>query len=311
MPGVQLPGVQLLTEEPLILEAMLAKLAPGYQKEDLPMAADFLEEYAMAAEISEAEVLEPHMLAEAKSHPDWPMWENVIAKELELLRKAGIWEVVDAPPNANIVGSKWVFCVKKDAAGNVVCYKAQLVTQGFSQVPGVDYFNTFAPVACLASICAVLAMAVVHDLELHQVNIKEAYLNGKLTNDEVIYMKQPPDYPAPNSKGQVCQLLKTFYGLKQSGRRWYQRLVEILVEFLGFLHCEVDQAVFYKCVSTLLIIMLVHVDDCIIVATTLPLINNFKVNLVNHIEITDLGRLHWLLGIEICRECECHLIFLS
>ena len=102
MPGVQLPGVQLLTEEPLILEAMLAKLAPGYQEEDLPMAAGFLEEYAMAAEISEAEVLEPHMLAEAKSHLDWPMWENVIAKELELLRKAGIWEVVDAPPNANI-----------------------------------------------------------------------------------------------------------------------------------------------------------------------------------------------------------------
>ena len=148
--------------------------------------------------------------------------------------------------NVPIVGSKWVFCVKKDAAGNVVCYKAQLVTQAFSQVPGVDYFNTFAPVTCLASICAVLAMAAVHDLELHQVNIKGAYLNGKLTNDEVIYMKQPPDYPASNSKGQVCWLLKTLYGLKQSGRQWYQCFVEILVEFLGFLHCEVDQAVFYN-----------------------------------------------------------------
>ena len=158
---------------------------------------------------------------------------------------------------------------------------------------------------------AVLAMAAVHDLELRQVDIKGAYLNGKLTNDEVIYMKQPPDYPAPNSKGQVCQLLKTLYGLKQSGRRWYQRLVEILVEFLGFLHCEVDQAVFYKHVGTSLIIMLVHVDDCTIVATALPLINDFKVNLVNHVEITDLSELHWLLGIEIRRECEHHLIFLS
>ena len=120
------------------------------------------------------------------------------------------------------------------------------MAQGFSQVPGVDYFDTFTPVARLASICAVLSMAAVHDLELHQVDIKGAYLNGKLTTDKVIYMKQPPDYPAPNSKGQVCRLLKTLYGLKQSGRCWYQRLVEILVEFLGFLRCEVDQAVFYK-----------------------------------------------------------------
>ena len=70
------PGVQLPTEEPSILEAMLAKLAPGYQEEDLPMAADFLEEYAMGAEISEVEALEPHTLAEAKSRPDWPLWEK-------------------------------------------------------------------------------------------------------------------------------------------------------------------------------------------------------------------------------------------
>ena len=78
------------------------------------------------------------------------------------------------------------------------------MAQGFSQVPGVNYFNTFAPVARLASIHAVRAMAAVYDLELYQVDIKGAYLNGKLINNEVIYMKQPLDYPAPNSKGQVC-----------------------------------------------------------------------------------------------------------
>jgi len=275
------------------------------------MAADFMAEYAMAAEISEAEALEPHTLAEAKSRPDWPLWEKVIAEELEVLRKAGTWEVVDAPPGTNIIGSKWVFRAKKDAAGNVVWYKARLMAQGFSQVPGVDYFDTFAPVARLASIRAVLAVAAVYDLELHQVDIKGAYLNGTLTGDEVIYMRQPPDYPAPNSEGQVCRLLKPLYGLKQSGRRWYQHLVEILVDILGFSHCEVDQAVFYRRVGTLLIIVLVHVDDCTMVATALPLINDFKAGLVKHVEITNLGELHWLLGIEIHRERERHLIFLS
>jgi len=147
------PGVQLPTENPSILEAMFVK--------------HFLDEYAMAAEISEAEALEPRTLAEAKSRPDWPLWQKAIAEELEVLRNAGTWEVVNPPPDANIIGSKWVFRAKKDAAGNVVRYKARLVAQGFSQVPGVDYFDTFAPVARLASIRAVLAMAAVYDLELH------------------------------------------------------------------------------------------------------------------------------------------------
>lgn len=308
------PGVQLPTEEPSILEAMFTKHVLGVQEDDeaeLPMAADFMAEYAMAAEISEAEALEPRTLAEAKSRPDWPLWEKAIMEELEVLEKAGTWEVVDAPPDVNIIGSKWVFRAKKDAAGNVVRYKARLVAQGFSQVPGVDYFDTFAPVARLASIRAVLAMAAVYDMELGQLDIKGAYLNGRLTRNEVIYMRQPPHYPAPNSRGKVCRLFKTLYGLKQSGRRWYQRLLEILVEILGFLRCEVDQAVFYKRVGTSLIIVLVHVDDCTIVATALPLIIDFKASLAKHVEITDLGELHWLLGIEIRRERERRLIYLS
>ena len=97
-------------------------------------AADFWDEYAMAADISEEEALEPRNLAEAKARPDWPLWEKAIAEELATLKEAGTWELVDAPEGANIVGSKWVFRAKKDAAGNVVRYKARLVAQGFSQV---------------------------------------------------------------------------------------------------------------------------------------------------------------------------------
>jgi hypothetical protein len=106
--------------------------------------------------------------------------------------------------------------------------------QGFSQVSGVDYFDTYAPVARLASIRTILSMAAILDMELHQIDIKGAYLNGELTADEVIYMRQPPGNPAPDSSGKVCRLLKTLYGLKQSGRRWYQKLVHILVSKLGF-----------------------------------------------------------------------------
>lgn len=156
------------------------------------------------------------------------------------------WELVDLPSSANIVGSKWVFRAKKDAAGNVVRYKARLVAQGFSQVEGIDYFDTFAPVATLASIRIVLAMAARSNLELHQIDIKGAYLNGTLTDDEVIYMRQPRGFESVDHPQKVCHLRKTLYGLKQSGRRWYQRLVEILVDELKFTQCSVDQAIYFS-----------------------------------------------------------------
>ena len=116
------------------------------------MLADFEEEYAMAAEISKVKALEPRLLAEAKHCLDWPLWEKAIHKELALLQETGTWEPTDPPAGANIVGSKWVYCTNKDTTGNVIYYKACLIAQGFSQVPGVDYFDTFAPVAKLASI---------------------------------------------------------------------------------------------------------------------------------------------------------------
>jgi len=231
-----------------------------------------------------------------------------------MLEDAGTWELVDLPAGANLVGSKWVFWVKKDAAGQVIRFKACLVAQGFSQVPGVDYFNTFAPVAKLASIRTVLTMAAKLDFELHQIDIKNAYLNGELTENENIFMKQPPSYPAPNSSRKVCHLLKTLYGLKQSGRRWYQKLVEILVKCLEFVRSDMDQAVFYHHGGHnghATIIVVVHVDDCTIAASTLALIIAFKHQISEHVEITDLGELHWLLGIEIKCDRECQTIHLS
>lgn len=194
---------------------------------------------------SEAEALEPQTLREAKSHPDWLLWEKGIEEESAALNRARTWELVDTPKNANIVRSKLVFRAKKDVAGNVVQYKAQLIAQGFLQVPGINYFDTFAPVACLASIWAILTIAAIKDLEIHQIDIKGAYLNGKLSSKENIYMQQSPGYPDPGNPSKVCLLKKTLYGLKQSGRRWYQQLVEIMTE-LGFSRCEVDQAVFTK-----------------------------------------------------------------
>lgn len=267
---------------------------------------------ALSEFTADTEALEPTSLAEAKKRPNWPQWETGIREELTTLETAGTWELTDLPNGANLVGSKWVFRAKKDAAGNIVHYKAQLVAQGYLQVPDVDYFDTYAPVANLASIRTVFALAARLDLELHQIDIKGAYLNGELTKDEVIYMCQPPGFESKECPNQVCRLRKTLYGLKQSGRRWYQKLVEILVDKLGLTQCDVDQAVFFsRSASGELVIVVVHIDDCTIGASTIHLITALKDKICTYVEITDLGDLHWLLGIEVTRNRESRTLSLS
>ncbi len=155
--------------------------------------------HILAAETVEVEVLEPCSLAKAKRCPDWPLWEKAISEELTTLKTASTWRLEEAPPGANVIGLKWVFKAKKDAAGNIARYKAQLVTQGFSQISGVDYDNTYTPVVKLASSHAIIMMANHLRLVLHQVDIKGTYLNRVLRDDEILYMKQPPGYAAPGS----------------------------------------------------------------------------------------------------------------
>ena len=200
----------------------------------------------------------------------------MIREELDTLHTAGTWTLEHAPPGANVIGSKWVFKAKKDASGKVVRYKARLVAQGFSQVEGIDYFDTYAPVARLPSSRAIIAMANRLGLKLHQVDIKGAYLNGELLADEILYMRHPPGY-RQDASGRVLRLHKSLYSLKQAGRRWYQKFTQILGS-LGFKQCKVDQAIFYKHTKTprVIIVIAVHVDDCTIAASSVLAVNALK-----------------------------------
>ena len=195
--------------------------------------------YILAAKTVKAEALEPHLLAEAKHHPDWPLWEKAIIEELAMLKTASTWRLEEAPPGANIINSKWVFKAKKDAVGNIAQYKAQLVTQGFSQINGVDYDNTFAPVVKLASSRVLIAMANRLQLTLHQVDIKGAYLNGVLREDKILYMQHPPGYKMPDAGKRVLRLKKALYGLKQAGRHWY-KMFSSIPSSLNFTQCSMD-----------------------------------------------------------------------
>ena len=257
-------------------------------------------EYIFVAETADTEALKPCTLTEAKCRPDWPLWEKAIKEELATLKAAGTWRLEEALPRVNIIGSKWVLKAKKDAVGNIVHYKAHLVAQGFSQIGGVDYDDTYALVAKLASMCTIIAMANCLGMEMHQIDIKGAYLNGKLNNNKILYMHHPLGYKAPNASMPILRLIKTLYRLKQSGHQWYQKLISIFAK-LRFKQCAVNQAVYYRViiVKGKLTVVVVHVDNCSIVATTISLIDELKAGLCEHFKVTDLGELHWMLGIKI------------
>jgi transposase InsO family protein len=257
-------------------------------------------DYAMAAVVESAEGLQP-TYEEARKRPDWPKWQEAIQKELKSLEKMGTYQLVKRPPGANIVDSRWVFRIKKNAAGEIDKYKARLVAKGFTQIYGVDYYETYAPVARLTSFRLLLALAARNGWTVDNFDFDSAYLNSKLGDDEVIYLEQPAGYETKDRRGWVWRLLKALYGLKQGAKNWYDALHRALIE-LGFRRSEADHGVFFKEVGRHIIILAVHVDDGMVTGSNVSLINKFKEDMNTKYKLTDLGAANWLLGIKITRD---------
>ncbi|KAL7282957.1 LOW QUALITY PROTEIN: hypothetical protein ACG7TL_002375 [Trametes sanguinea] len=250
---------------------------------------------------------EPRTLEEAKASPDWPQWEAAIDKEIKNLRDHNTYDLVEPPPNANIVGCRFVFRIKRDADGSITQFKARLVAQGYTQMPGVDFNETFAPVAKLSSIRTILALAARYDWELEQMDVKSAYLNGRL--DEEIYMRQPPGSAPAGLEHLVCRLKKTLYGLKQAGRGWYKTLSNGMAE-MGFTRCASDHAVWYKRTGDSTIIVASSVDD-LTIAGTRDFVKDFKSAISARFEMSDLGAMRWILRIEVQRDRQARTIAIS
>ena len=251
---------------------------------------------------------DPKSLKEAQSRSDWSKWQQSMDREISTLENAGTWINVPRPTNKNIVGSKWVFRIKRKADGSIEKYKARLVAQGFTQKFGVDYFDTFSPVAKLSSFRIILAIAARNDWDADTFDFNGAYLNGELGDNEEIYMKPPPGYTSEGE--QVKRLLKSLYGLKQAGRKWYETLSRALLD-LGFQVNNADPGVFSSHVNNHTTILAIHVDDCLITGSSPELIADYKHKLNQRYSLTDLGPVHWLLGIKISRNRETRTISLS
>jgi len=143
----------------------------------------------------------------------------------------GTWELVPRPKGKKIIGSKWVFKVKRNADGSVERYKGRLVAKGYNQRPGFDYLEIFAPTVRMPTIRVVLAMAAIEDLHLHSIDISHAYLNGEMDCD--VYMEQPEGFAVGDPRQMVCLLKKSIYSTKQGGNRWNQKMRSVL-EAIGY-----------------------------------------------------------------------------
>ena len=139
---------------------------------------------------------DPKTFTEAMARPDAAEWEVTCEDKKRSFKSMGVYEVVPCPKGRKVVGSKWVFQIKRGPDGAIQKYKARVVTQGFTQIEGIDYNKTFAPVAKLSSLQAILAIAVEYNLEVHQMDVKSAYLNDEL--EEEIFMEPPPGFNIPD-----------------------------------------------------------------------------------------------------------------
>ena len=165
-------------------------------------------------------------------------WVEAMHDELLQFQRNDVWTLVPRLEGDHIIGTKWIFCNKNDREGNVIQYKARLVAQGHSQMEGVDYDKTFAPIARIESIRILLALACHLEFKLYQMDIKIAFLNGFLKED--VYVAQPKGFIDPHFSDHVLYHKKTLYGLKQAFRAWYDQLTQYFVSH-GFTRGKADQ----------------------------------------------------------------------
>ena len=186
---------------------------------------------------------DPQMFSQAINCSNSKLWYDAMKDEMESMAHNDVWDLVKLPKGAKAIGCKWVYKTKKDSLGNIERYKARLVAKGFTQKEGIDYNETFSPVSKKDSFRIIMALVAHFNLELHQMDVKTAFLNGDL--EEEVYMKQPEGFFSNEGENLVCKLKKSIYGLKQASRQWYLKFHNIISSF-GFVENIKDQCIYYK-----------------------------------------------------------------
>ena len=241
----------------------------------------------------------PKTYHEAVTSKNADLWQIAMQDEISALRENETYDLVPLPEGRKPVGGRWVYSIKLDSEGNEK-FKARFVAKGFSQLPGVDFNETFSPTARITSVRSLMQVAVQHDLVIHQMDVKTAFLNAPI--DCELYIEQPEGFAVQNEQGNklVGKLNKSLYGLKQSGRNWHCMLHSYLLE-LNFSQSLADTCVYTRHGKNEMSILIVWVDDIIIASSSLSIVNNIKKCLSDKFQMKDLGEISCFLGIRFTR----------
>jgi hypothetical protein len=248
--------------------------------------ANFYEHYSFVSSI------EPFRVEEALQDPDWVL---AMQEELNNFKRNEVWSLVPRPKQ-NVVGTKWVFRNKQDEHGVVTRNKARLVAKGYAQVAGLDFGETFAPVARLQSIRILLAYAAHHSFRLFQMDMKSAFLNGPIK--EEVYVEQPPGFEDDRYPDHVYKLSKALYGLKQAPRAWYECLRDFLI-VNAFKVGKADLTLFTKTCDGDLFVCQIYVDDIIFGSTNQKSCEEFSRVMMQKFEMSMMGDLAYFLGFHV------------
>jgi hypothetical protein len=251
---------------------------------------------------------EPTSYKEAMEGPESEKWLEAMKSEIGSMYDNKVWTLMEIPEGRKAVENKWIFKKKTDADGNVTVYKARLVAKGFRQVHGIDYDETFSPVAMLKSIRVLLALAAYYDYEIWQMDVKTAFLNGNI--EEELYMVQPEGFVDPENAGKVCKLQRSIYGLKRASRSWNLRFDEVIKSF-GFVQNAEETCVYKKMSGSSVVFLVLYVDDILLIGDNVDLLNSVKKYLNSKFSMKDLGEAAYVLGIKIYRDRSRRLLALS
>jgi hypothetical protein len=229
---------------------------------------------------------------------DQQVWREAMLEEYDYIMHNDVLEVVSRPVGKSVVTSRWLYKTKYAADGSIEKHKARFVVRGFSQIEGVDYDETFAPIARYTSIMSIIAIAVEMGWRIHQMGVKTAFLNGFV--EEEVYIEHPQGFEVSERESHMCLLRKALYGLKQAPKAWYSRIDTYLLQ-MGFKKTDVDPNLYYIIRGDETLILILYMDDLLITSAE-DLIVECKLGLTSKFEMSDIGLMHYFLGMEVSQE---------
>jgi len=225
-----------------------------------------------------------------------PKWDNAMDEEMVALDANATWELVALPEDKKAIGCKWVYKIKDNADGSMSKYKTRLVAKGYAQTYGIDYEETYSPIAKMTTIRTIITMAIAKRWSLHQMDVKNVFLHGDL--HEKVYMEQPPSYVDQTHPNLVYRLKKALYNLKQAPKAWLDKIGQYFVTS-GFQTSNADFSLYVKKTDHGIVIIVIYVDDLIITRDSDANIFELKKLLKQKFEMKDLGELRYFFDIEV------------